>query len=50
MNKWTEWYDSLSPATQEYLRGRAIWTDRDLVKFSAIAFVAGIVVGVVACL
>jgi hypothetical protein len=27
-----------------------IWTDRDLAKFAIIAFVAGIGVGVVACL
>jgi hypothetical protein len=50
MNKWSQWYDSLSPSTQEYLRGQAIWTDRDLARFAVIAFVAGIAVGVVACL
>ena len=27
-----------------------IWTDGDLAKFSAIAFVTGIIVGVIACL
>jgi len=48
MNKWTQWYDSLSPSTKEYLRGQAIWTDGDLAKFSAIAFVAGVVVGLLA--
>jgi hypothetical protein len=46
MNKWTQWYDSLSPATQEYLQGRAIWTDRDLAKFAFIAFVAGVITGI----
>ena len=50
MNKWTQWYNSLSPSTVEYLQGRAIWTDQDLAKFTVIAFVAGIAVGVVACL
>jgi hypothetical protein len=35
---------------QEYLKGRAIWTDQDLVKFAVIAFVVGIAVGVIACL
>jgi len=50
MNKWAQWYNSLSPSTQEYLLGRAIWTDQDLAKFAVIAFVAGIAVGVVACL
>jgi hypothetical protein len=41
MNKWTQWYDSLSPSTKEYLKGRAIWTDRDIFK----AFAVGIIVG-----
>jgi hypothetical protein len=50
MNKWAAWYDSLSPTTKEYLKGRAIWTDRDLARFAVIAFLTGIVVGVVACL
>jgi hypothetical protein len=50
MNKWTQWYDSLSPSTREYLKTQAIWTDLDLAKFALIAFVAGIAVGVVACL
>jgi hypothetical protein len=50
MNKWTQWFDSLSPSTQEYLQGKAIWTDQDLAKFAVIAFVAGIAVGVVTCL
>jgi hypothetical protein len=48
MNKWTAWYDSLSPSTKEYLKGRAIWTDRDLAKFALIAFVVGVVVGLLA--
>jgi hypothetical protein len=50
MNKWTAWYDSLTPSTKEYLKGRAIWTDKDLVKFAVIAFLLGIVVGAVICL
>jgi hypothetical protein len=48
MNKWTAWYNSLSPSTKEYLKGRAIWTDRDLAKFALIAFVVGVVVGLLA--
>ena len=48
MNKWTAWYDSLSPSTKEYLKGRAIWTDQDLAKFVVIAFIVGIVVGLLA--
>jgi hypothetical protein len=50
MNKWNTWYDSLPAHTKEYLKGQAIWTDRDLARFAVIAFVAGIAVGVVACL
>jgi len=48
MNKWTTWYDSLTPSTKEYLKGRAIWTDRDLAKFALLAFIVGVVVGMVA--
>ena len=48
MNKWSAWYDSLTPSTREYLKGRAIWTDRDLAKFAVLAFVAGVIVGMVA--
>jgi hypothetical protein len=29
---------------------RQIWTDGDLAKFSFIAFVSGIMIGIVACL
>ena len=47
MNKWTAWYDSLTPSTKEYLKGRAIWTDRDLAKFAMLACVVGVIVGMV---
>ena len=46
MTKWQQWYDSLSPSTKEYLEHQAIWTDRDLAKFAAIAFVAGVIIGI----
>jgi hypothetical protein len=48
MNKWAQWYDSLSPTTREYLKGRAIWTDQDLARFAVIAFLIGVVVGLLA--
>ena len=48
MNKWSAWYDGLTPSTREYLKGRAIWTDRDLAKFAVLAFLVGVVVGMVA--
>lgn len=44
-NKWTTWYDSLPKNTQEYLKNQPIWRDRDLAKFCAISFVAGLVLG-----
>jgi hypothetical protein len=47
MNKWTDWYDSLTPSTREYLKGRAIWTDRDLAKFAILSFLLGVIVGMV---
>ena len=47
MNKWSAWYDSLTPSTKEYLKGQAIWTDRDLAKFAILAFLSGVVVGMV---
>ncbi len=49
-NKWTAWYDSLPDHTKQHLSPQAIWHDRDIFKFAVIAFVLGIVVGVVACL
>ncbi len=45
MNKWTQWYDSLPKHTQAYLDNQAIWRDSDLAKFTAIAFVAGFILG-----
>jgi hypothetical protein len=45
MNKW-----NLPNSIKEYGYNHAIWTDIDLAKFTFIAFVVGIVVGVVACL
>ena len=48
MNKWQQWHDSLSPCTKEYLKKRAIWTDRDLAKFAMLAFVLGVILGMVA--
>ena len=48
MNKWSAWYDGLTPSTREYLKGRAIWTDSDLAKFAILAFLVGVIVGMVA--
>jgi hypothetical protein len=47
MNKWQQWHNSLSPSTKEYLENQAIWRDIDLAKFALLAFVAGVVVGVI---
>jgi hypothetical protein len=48
MNKWTQWYDSLSPSTKQYLSTQAVWHDRDIFKFAVIAFILGIFVGMAA--
>ena len=47
MNKWTQWHDSLPAHTQEYLKHQPVWHDRDIVKFSAIAFIVGLFLGMV---
>ena len=39
--KFTNWYNSLSPQTQEYLDSQPIWHDADI----AIAFLIGFVLG-----
>ena len=44
MNKWKPGH--LPNSIQEYGYNHPIWTDIDLAKFAMIAFVAGIVVGV----
>ena len=45
MNKWDGWYESLPKHTQEILITKAIWRDIDLLKFSAIAFITGFIIG-----
>jgi hypothetical protein len=45
MNKWQEWYDSLPKHTQASLIDQAIWRDIDILKFSTIAFITGIILG-----
>ena len=47
MNKWQQWYDGLSLNTIAYLKTQAIWTDKDLAKFAMIAFVVGVIIGVI---
>jgi len=46
MNKFDQWYESLTPTTKEYLKQQAIWHDQNLFKFSFIAFLVGLVIGI----
>ena len=45
MSKWTEWFDSLSPSTQEYLKNQPLWHDGDLAKAAALGLVIGFFFG-----
>lgn len=47
MSKLTQWYDSLPKHTQDYLSKQPIWHDSDLLKFTAIAFTVGFILGAV---
>jgi len=47
MNKWTAWYDSLSPSTKEYLKNQPIWHDSDLLKAGLFGAVVGIIIGII---
>ena len=41
-----KWYDSLSANTKSHLSKQAIWHDRDVFKFAAIACIVGFILGV----
>jgi hypothetical protein len=45
MSKWDQWWDSLSPQMQEYLKKQPVWHDRDVAKFVSIALVVGFFFG-----
>jgi len=49
MSKYKQWWDSLNPQMQEYLKRQPIWHDRDMFKSLmfgvGIGFVIGVVVG-----
>ena len=45
MNKWKP--GNLPNSIKEYGYNHAIWTDIDLAKFALIAFIAGVIVGVI---
>ncbi len=47
MTKYKQWWDSLSPQMQEYLKQQPLWYDRDLYKSLAIGAVVGFVIGVI---
>ena len=45
MTKYKQWWDSLSPQMQQYLKSQPIWHDGDLYKSLAIGAVVGFVIG-----
>ena len=45
MNKWTVWYDSLSPSTKEYLKNQPVWHDSDMWRAGLFGAVVGIIIG-----
>jgi hypothetical protein len=45
MGKYQQWWDSLSPQMQQYLRSQPIWHDRDLYKAMAVGVVIGFILG-----
>ncbi|CAB4129222.1 hypothetical protein UFOVP112_320 [uncultured Caudovirales phage] len=47
MNKQNDWYQSLPKHTQEYLKTAAIWTDRDMLIWMSVSFIAGLIIGVI---
>lgn len=47
MNKYQQWWDSLSPQMQTYLKAQPVWHDRDLYKSLLTGIVIGFVLGVV---
>lgn len=47
MSNYHEWWDSLSPQMQQYLKRQPLWHDRDLYRSLAIGAVLGFVIGVI---
>lgn len=47
MNKWEQWWDSLSPQMQSYLEAQPVWHDRDLYKALAVGMIIGFTLGCV---
>jgi len=47
MNKWTVWYDGLSPSTKEYLKNQPLWHDSDMWRAGLFGAVVGIIIGLV---
>lgn len=45
MTKYKQWWDSLDPQMQSYLKRQPLWHDRDLYKSLAIGAVVGFVIG-----
>jgi hypothetical protein len=46
-NKWEQWWDSLSPQMQEYLKKQPVWHDRDMYKALVLGMAIGLVIGAI---
>ena len=44
-NKWEEWWDSLSPQMQAYLKAQPVWHDSDMWKAGLTGLFFGILIG-----
>lgn len=46
-NKWEDWWNSLSPQMQQYLKAQPVWHDRDLYRSFGVGVLVGFLIGVI---
>lgn len=44
-SKYQDWWDSLSPQMQQYLKAQPVWHDRDMFKAFMFGIAFGILIG-----